>query len=98
MLFYQVKRGQHMPVIEQLGAFDPIPNQNNEKLVSLNLERIRHWIGNGANVSKPVEQLLGISGYFPVHPTTYMAAWRNRQAEENKEPEVEQQQQQAQSS
>ncbi|XP_017768776.1 PREDICTED: probable 28S ribosomal protein S16, mitochondrial, partial [Nicrophorus vespilloides] len=34
----EVKRGQHMPVIEQLGAFDPIPNQNNEKLVSLNLE------------------------------------------------------------
>lgn len=48
-----------MPVIEQLGSFDPIPNQNNEKLVSLNYERIRHWIGNGAHVSTPVEQLFG---------------------------------------
>ncbi|CAH0550561.1 unnamed protein product [Brassicogethes aeneus] len=72
------RRDQFMPVIEQLGTYDPMPNQHNEKLVSLNYERIRHWIGNGATVSQPVEQLFGMSGFFPIHPTSYLAAWRNR--------------------
>ncbi|XP_074042413.1 mitochondrial ribosomal protein S16 [Leptinotarsa decemlineata] len=71
---------QYMPVIEQLGTHDPLPNENNEKLTSLNLERIRHWIGNGAYVSKPVEELLGLAGFFPIHPNSFMNAWRNRLA------------------
>ncbi|XP_019873258.2 probable 28S ribosomal protein S16, mitochondrial [Aethina tumida] len=85
------RRDVNMPVIEQLGSFDPIPNQNNEKLVSLNYERIRHWIGNGAHVSTPVEQLFGLAGFFPVHPTTYQQAWRKRKLikEEEKTQQVE---------
>lgn len=55
----QTKSDQMDPVIEQLGTYDPIPNEHNEKLVSLNLERIRHWIGNGADVSTPVAELFG---------------------------------------
>ncbi|RZC36297.1 Ribosomal S16 domain containing protein [Asbolus verrucosus] len=76
------RREQFEPVIEQLGSYDPLPNENNEKLVSLNLERIRFWMGNGALVSKPVEQLLGLAGFLPIHPTSYMVAWRNRKAAE----------------
>ncbi|CAO2590566.1 28S ribosomal protein S16, mitochondrial, partial [Lemmus lemmus] len=45
--------------VEQLGSFDPLPNSNGEKLVALNLDRIRHWIGCGAHLSKPMEKLLG---------------------------------------
>lgn len=48
-----------MPVIEQVGSYDPLPNKYNEKLVSLNFERIRHWLANGAEVSTPVAELLG---------------------------------------
>ncbi|CAL1687563.1 unnamed protein product [Lasius platythorax] len=29
-------------------------------------------------VSKPVADLLGLAGFLPVHPRTYMRAWRNR--------------------
>lgn len=54
-----------MPVIEQLGSYDPMPNQHNEKLVSLNLERIYYWLGKGAVASKPVEELLGKSYFVP---------------------------------
>ncbi|XP_060528181.1 small ribosomal subunit protein bS16m [Cylas formicarius] len=72
------KKHVSQPVIEQLGTYDPLPNQFNEKLVSLNFERIKHWIGNGAELSRPIEQLLGLSGLFPIHPTSYMTAWRNR--------------------
>lgn len=61
-----------------------MPNQYDEKLVALNLERISHWLGNGALVSKPVSQLLGLAGYFPIHPTSYITAWRNRQTLDEK--------------
>ncbi|XP_018321443.1 probable 28S ribosomal protein S16, mitochondrial [Agrilus planipennis] len=75
------RKEQFMPVIEQVGSYDPIPNEYNEKLVSLNFERIRHWIGNGASISQPVQELLGLSGFLPIHPRSYMTAWRNRRAE-----------------
>lgn len=95
----QRKREQYDPVIEQVGTYDPYINQYDEKLISLNLERIRFWIGRGALISKPVEELLGfsfilfflnestnilfvgLSGLLPIHPTTYMTAWRNRKTE-----------------
>lgn len=48
--------------VEQLGSYDPLPNSHGEKLVALNLDRIRHWIGCGAHLSKPVEKLLGKLG------------------------------------
>ncbi|XP_049785697.1 probable 28S ribosomal protein S16, mitochondrial [Schistocerca cancellata] len=83
-------REQYDPVIEQVGSYDPMPNQLNEKLVSLNFERIKYWIGTGADVSTPVAELLGLAGFYPIHPRTYMTAWRNRRsATENKEVKLE---------
>lgn len=55
-----------------------MPNQYNQIMVSLNYERIRHWIGEGAHISRPAAELLGISGFLPIYPKTYMNAWRNR--------------------
>ncbi|GJQ76120.1 hypothetical protein Trydic_g1868 [Trypoxylus dichotomus] len=81
------RRTQHMPVIEQLGTYDPLENEHKEKLVSLNLERILYWIGSGAHISRPVDQLFGLAGLLPVHPTTYITAWRNRKAMEDKAKE-----------
>ncbi|XP_047036591.1 probable 28S ribosomal protein S16, mitochondrial [Helicoverpa zea] len=75
------KRLNTQPVIEQLGSYDPMPNANNEKLVALNLERIKFWLGQGAHVTEPVAELLGLSGFFPIHPRSYMMAWRNRRTE-----------------
>ncbi|KAH8300034.1 hypothetical protein KR044_008745 [Drosophila immigrans] len=74
------RKNQHQPVIEQVGSYDPMPNEHNERLVALNTERIRYWLGNGAHMSEPAAELLGISGLLPVHPRTYMTAWRNRRA------------------
>ncbi|KAJ8708664.1 hypothetical protein PYW08_010046 [Mythimna loreyi] len=75
------RRLNSQPVIEQLGSYDPMPNTNNEKLVALNLERIKFWLGKGAHVTDPVAELLGLSGFFPIHPRSYMTAWRNRRTE-----------------
>ncbi len=55
-----VKKGRYAPPLEQLGSFDPIPNENNEKMVGLNFKRLRWWIGAGAEITKPVQQLLGM--------------------------------------
>ncbi|CAG2057324.1 unnamed protein product [Timema podura] len=74
-----------MECIEQIGSFDPLTNKYNEKLVSLNFERIKYWIGHGAIPSTPVAELLGLAGFFPIHPRTYMTAWRNRRANEPRE-------------
>lgn len=49
-----------------MGSYDPLPNENNEKLVAFNFERIRHWIGNGAEVTTPVAQLLGSTNFINV--------------------------------
>ncbi|CAG9763927.1 unnamed protein product [Ceutorhynchus assimilis] len=78
---------QSRPVIEQVGSYDPMPNRHDEKLVALNFERIRFWIGNGAEVSKPVAQLLGLAGFYPVHPTSYLQAWKTREKMEEKNEE-----------
>lgn len=62
--FFQRKAEQFDPIIEQVGSFDPMPNERNEKLLSLNIERIRYWIGQGADVSRPVAQVLGKTRRF----------------------------------
>ncbi|CAM4634675.1 unnamed protein product, partial [Caretta caretta] len=52
------KRARDSKYLEQVRCYDPLPNSHNEKLVGLNIERIKHWIGCGAHVTKPVEKLL----------------------------------------
>nr|SVE70822.1 EOG090X0KAD [Daphnia similis]SVE71453.1 EOG090X0KAD [Daphnia similis]SVE72086.1 EOG090X0KAD [Daphnia similis]SVE72713.1 EOG090X0KAD [Daphnia similis] len=69
---------QDGPVIEQVGSFDAMPNNKNEKLVALNFERIQYWLSQGAGLSDPVAQLLGLSGFLPNHPRTLIQAWKNR--------------------
>ncbi|XP_045144198.1 28S ribosomal protein S16, mitochondrial-like [Echinops telfairi] len=62
--------------VEQPGSYDPLPNSHGEKIVALNLERIRHWIGCAAHLSKLVEKLLGLSGFFPLNPMMITGAER----------------------
>ena len=59
LVHLQKRFEQHRPVIEQLGTYDPLINQHNERLVALNFERIRYWLGRGADTSEPVAELLG---------------------------------------
>lgn len=39
-------------------------------------------MAKGAQLSKPVAELLGLVGFLPVHPRSYLRAWRNRRAKE----------------
>ncbi|XP_038629253.1 28S ribosomal protein S16, mitochondrial [Scyliorhinus canicula] len=79
--FYKVvaahnKRARDSKYLEQLGTYDPMPNIFNEKLVSLNFERIKYWLACGAHMTKPVEKILGLSGFFPLHPMMVTRAER----------------------
>lgn len=55
-------RARDGPFLEQLGCCDPMPNSHGEKVVGINMERLRHWLGTGACVSRPAEKLLGKAG------------------------------------
>lgn len=81
--FYRIvaafnKRARDGKYIEQLGTYDPLPNIYNEKLVSFNYDRIKYWIGCGAHPTKAVAKLLGLAGFFPLHPMTVTEAERRR--------------------
>lgn len=45
------------PPIEHLGHYDPLI-EDDEKKVTLNEERIRYWLGQGALVSETVQSFL----------------------------------------
>uniref|UniRef100_A0AC35G6K4 Small ribosomal subunit protein bS16m n=1 Tax=Panagrolaimus sp. PS1159 TaxID=55785 RepID=A0AC35G6K4_9BILA len=67
-------------IIEQVGTFDPLPNAKNEKLISMDITRLKYWIGErNAQISVPVLELLGLSGLFPIHPKTYIRAKDQRE-------------------
>ncbi|CAG0900442.1 unnamed protein product [Darwinula stevensoni] len=78
LVVHKSHKNQHDPPIEQVGSFDPMLNENNEKLVAVNMERLKFWLGKGAKVSTPCAEVLGIVGVLPIHPRTYMQGWRMR--------------------
>jgi small subunit ribosomal protein S16 len=51
--------------IEKLGTYDPLLPSDSDKRVVLNEERIRHWLGNGAQVTDRVARFLDKAGILP---------------------------------
>jgi ribosomal protein S16 len=47
------------PYIEDLGSIDPLPNKNNEILFALNIDRIKHYLGIGAQLRGTAPEILG---------------------------------------
>ena len=57
--------------LEVLGFYNPVAGKDDDKRMSLKLERIKYWLSVGAKPSEPVEHLLfraglGQSHQFPV--------------------------------
>ncbi len=48
--------------IEQIGTFDPMLKKDNPERVKLNAERIKHWLGVGAQPTDRVLRLLDGAG------------------------------------
>ncbi|KAF9422160.1 hypothetical protein BGZ76_003822 [Entomortierella beljakovae] len=54
--------------IEQLGTFNPIPDKDGVKAVSLNFERAKYWISVGARPSDTVSRILAKADIIPPKP------------------------------
>ena len=48
--------------IEQIGTFDPMLKKDNPERVKLNEERVKHWLGVGAQPTDRVLRLLDAKG------------------------------------
>ncbi|KAG0057396.1 hypothetical protein BGZ83_010855 [Gryganskiella cystojenkinii] len=54
--------------IEQLGTFNPIPDKEGNKAISLNFERAKYWISVGAKPSDSVARILAKADIIPAQP------------------------------
>ena len=52
--------------IEKLGVYDPRQPKDSDKRVVLNAERIKHWMGVGAQPTERVSYFLGKAGLAPM--------------------------------
>ena len=48
--------------IERVGTFDPLKEKSDESRLKLDMDRIKHWIGNGAKPSDRVQRFLADEG------------------------------------
>jgi len=48
--------------IERLGTYDPLQPKDSENRVTLNQERIQHWLDHGAQPTDRVHRFLAIAG------------------------------------
>tara|TARA_A100001015_G_C14917686_1_gene683005 strand:+ start:463 stop:1026 length:564 start_codon:yes stop_codon:yes gene_type:complete len=51
--------------IEKVGTYNPLLQKDNAQRVILDLERIKHWLDRGAQVSDRVARMLEASGTIP---------------------------------
>ena len=51
--------------LEKLGTYDPLQPSDSDRRVVLNEERIRHWLGHGAQVTDRVARFLDQAGILP---------------------------------
>lgn len=54
--------------IEKLGTWDPLPNADGLKLLRINKDRVKYWLGVGAQPSDTVLRLLGKAEILPAQP------------------------------
>ena len=69
--------------LEKLGTYDPLLPSEAEKRIVLNEERIRHWLGHGAQVDRP-RRPLPRQGRHPAgrHPPARHRQARRRDRQE----------------
>ena len=51
--------------IEKLGTYDPLLPKDNEGRVKIDVERVKHWLGQGAQPTDRVARMLEAAGVLP---------------------------------
>jgi len=54
--------------IERLGTYDPMVAKDHPRRVTLNVERIKYWLGSGAQPTDRVARFLGAASVVPPPP------------------------------
>eukprot|EP00316_Scyphosphaera_apsteinii_P003814 CAMPEP_0119329526 /NCGR_PEP_ID=MMETSP1333-20130426/76096_1 /TAXON_ID=418940 /ORGANISM="Scyphosphaera apsteinii, Strain RCC1455" /LENGTH=108 /DNA_ID=CAMNT_0007338671 /DNA_START=15 /DNA_END=341 /DNA_ORIENTATION=+ len=54
--------------VEKLGTYNPLPDRDGIKHVTLNVKRIKYWIMQGAQPTETVAQLLARAQVLPPSP------------------------------
>ncbi|MBU0799600.1 MAG: 30S ribosomal protein S16 [Alphaproteobacteria bacterium] len=79
--------------LEKLGTYDPLQSDNSETRVTLNVERINHWLSEGAQPTDRVARLLFKAGVGPKvtwSETPKKSAPKAKTVERNREKEEKQ--------
>lgn len=80
--FSQLGGQAHYECLEQLGSYDPVPNQWGQKVCGLNVERIKYWLACGCHLTDGAAKILGLAGITPLSPDTVFQAKRLKQRRE----------------
>lgn len=59
--------------IEIVGSYNPLPNKEGVKEVRFKTERVKYWLGTGAQPSDKTAWLLGKAGILPLPPQRFSA-------------------------
>jgi len=51
--------------IEKLGIYNPLLAKDNEERVKMDVERIQHWLGQGAQPTDRISRMLEAAGVLP---------------------------------
>ncbi|MDB4112049.1 30S ribosomal protein S16 [Yoonia sp.] len=51
--------------IEKLGTYNPMLPKDSEERVKMNMERVKHWLGEGAQPTDRVSRMLEAAGELP---------------------------------
>ncbi|MEL6574092.1 MAG: 30S ribosomal protein S16 [Pseudomonadota bacterium] len=51
--------------IEKLGTYNPMLPKDSEERVKMNMERVKYWLGEGAQVTDRVSRMLEAAGELP---------------------------------
>ncbi|KAF7727386.1 hypothetical protein EC973_007550 [Apophysomyces ossiformis] len=66
------RTGRNAKPIENIGSYNPIPDDAGNKLVNLNFERAKYWLTVGAQPTEIVEKLLVKANLIPEAPKPWM--------------------------
>jgi len=51
--------------VEKLGTYNPLLPKDSEERVKMNMERVKYWLGEGAQVTDRVSRMLEAAGELP---------------------------------
>ncbi|ORX58288.1 30S ribosomal protein S16 [Hesseltinella vesiculosa] len=75
--YYQIvvanaRSARNSKPLEQVGTYNPIPNDQGQKEIKMNFDRIKYWLTVGAQPSETVERLLVQAKLMPQSPKPWM--------------------------